>query len=117
MKLYLSSYQLGNEPSHLTEILGPRKHAALILNAGDVYGDANRSSYFAKFRDEFLSLGVSCEDIDLRKYFGDGDKLKKDLERFGLIWASGGNAFALRRAMSASGLDKILPNILKDTDT
>lgn len=116
MKLYLSSYLTGNSPEHLVKLLGSTKHAALILNASDVYGDANRASYVARFKEEFSALGISSEELDLRTYFGKTQTLKSDLDRFGLIWASGGNTFTLRRAMSLSGMDQILPELLDQTE-
>jgi dipeptidase E len=116
MKLYLSSYLTGNNPEHLVRMIGSKKHAALILNASDVYGDANRAAYLARFKEEFAELGISSEEIDLRNYFEKPQQLEADLKRFGLIWASGGNTFTLRRAMRASGLDQILPTLLARTD-
>jgi dipeptidase E len=116
VKLYLSSYLTGNNPEHLVRLIGSKKNAALILNASDVYGDSNRSSYLARFKEEFFELGISSEELDLRKYFGKSQELEADLKRFGLIWASGGNTFTLRRAMRASGLDLVLPKLLTHTD-
>lgn len=116
MKLYLSSYLTGSSPEHLTKLIDGKKHAALILNASDVYGDMNRSAYVARFKDEFSELGISSEEIDLRKYFGKSETLKSDLQRFGLVWASGGNTFTLRRAMRASGMDQILPDFLRQSE-
>lgn len=52
------------------------------------------------------SLGFRAEELDLRNYFGSGrEALEARLDAAGLIWARGGNAFVLRRAMRLSGFD------------
>lgn len=122
MTLYLSSYQIGDAPERLVELLGPNKHAALILNASDVYGDSQRPAYVKRFQAEFAELGITSEELDLRKYFPTDvlrsvdlekvSQLAQDLTRFGLIWAAGGNTFVLRRAFALSGLDQLLPPLL-----
>lgn len=115
MKLYLSSYQIGDAPERLVQLLGPNKHAALILNASDVYGDSQRPAYVKRFQQEFAKLGITSEELDLRKYFGSSTQLAHDLSRFGLVWAAGGNTFVLRRAFALSGLDQLLPSLLQQS--
>jgi dipeptidase E len=114
MKLYLSSMEFGDTPSKLSEMIGDNKHAALVLNAVDYYGNAGRASYLKQIQEDLSALGITSEELDLRKYFGKKDELQKHLKKFGLIWAAGGNTFILRSAMKESGFDKILPEILKD---
>ncbi len=48
------------------------------------------------------------EELDLRMYFGKTKELEETLTGFGAVWCAGGNTFILRRAMKASGLDKLL---------
>jgi dipeptidase E len=114
MKLYLSSMDFGDSPIKLAELLGDNKHAALSLNAADFYGDEGRATYLRRFQDDLALLGITSEELDLRKYFGKKDELENHLKKFGLIWTSGGNTFILRSAMKESGLDEILPRLLKD---
>jgi dipeptidase E len=116
MKLFLSSYYLGSRPDRLKALLGPKKHAAIILNAGDAFGDSQRAQYLRTNASELSRLGLTSEELDLRKYFQNPAKLERDLTRFGLLWVTGGNTFILRRAMRESGLDEILPRALEDTD-
>lgn len=116
MKLYLSSYHFGNRPERLAELVGPNKTAAIIMNASDAYGNAQRPKYLAGFSSELAKLGIAGEELDLRDYFGRPAELAKLLAGFGLLWVSGGNTFILRRAMRESGLDVLLPKFLRDTD-
>src|SRR5687768_10756303 len=102
MKLYLSSFQIGNAPERLIELLGTNRRVAIVMNAADHYGDSRRAFYFNKFAEEFAALGLVAEEVDLRKYFGKPEALESELQRFGLIWVTGGNTFVLRRAMAAS---------------
>jgi dipeptidase E len=114
MKLFLSSMDFGDSPEELANLVGENKHAAIILNASDYYGDNGRASYLARFQEDFKKLNITSEELDLRKYFGKKEKLATDLKKFGLIWAAGGNTFILRSAMKESGFDIILPEILKN---
>lgn len=86
MKLYLSSYHLGNEPEQLTALLGENKRAAVIPNALDYSTDQER---LAKSRqrefDELSAIGLAPEEIDLRQYFGRSAALKQDLMGYGLF--------------------------------
>jgi len=117
MKLYLSSYHLGDKPNQLADLLGDNKRVAVISNALDFSIDLER---LAKSRqrefDELAAIGLNAEEIDLRRYFGKQRELEKKLSEYGLIWVRGGNSFILRRAMYQSGLDEILRKLsLNDT--
>ncbi len=109
MKLYLSSYRLGDKPEQLVGLLGGNKRVAVISNALDFSTDQER---LAKGRqrefDELSAIGLSAEEVDLRTYFGKREALEAKLKEYGLIWVRGGNSFILRRAMRQSGLDEIL---------
>ena len=108
MKLYLSSYQIGNAPERLQELVGTNKTAAVIMNATDGYGDSQRPKYLRRQIDALSEIGISGTDVDLRRYFGEPDKLRKALSAVGLLWVVGGNTFVLRRAMRETGLDQTL---------
>lgn len=116
MKLFLSSYQIGNDPGAFVDLLGGRKRVALIMNAADPYGPDRRPFYLEKFIAEFNQLGLELEDFDLRIFYGSTDSLSFELERYDAIWVSGGNTFALRWAMAKSGFDKWLPKIMAERD-
>ena len=105
--------EFGADPSKLAQMLGENKHAALILNAADFYGDVGRAAWVKRMSDDLAELGITSEELDLRNYFGKKGLLGLHLEKFGLIWAAGGNTFILRSAMKESGFDEALPHILK----
>ncbi len=114
MKLHLSSYYLGNRPEELAGLVGANKKAGIIMNAGDIYGDAKRPAYLADEVEKLKALGLSAEELDLRDYFSGSDSsiLRTKLESYGLVWVMGGNSFVLRTAMKMSGFDQIVKELV-----
>jgi len=109
MKMYLSSYRLGNNPETLVELIGKNKKIALIPNAIDFSNQIEKRN--AKVQQEINDLnvlGLQAEEVDLRKYFKKPAELEKKLSEFGALWVRGGNTFVLRRAFKESGMDKWL---------
>jgi dipeptidase E len=104
VRLYLSSYGLGENPAALSVLAGGAAKTAVIFNARDAYrGERlkNREQEFGALR----ALGFSCEELDLRSYFGDSDALRTRLADYDLVFAVGGNTFVLARAMTEAGFD------------
>lgn len=115
MRLYLSSYRLGASAARLKKLLNGGKRAAVIQNALDFIPAEARLAYEANIYDPKAELGdwgIEAEELDLRRYFGKPDALEKALAGFDLVWAVGGNAFLLRRAMRQSGFDRIIGELL-----
>lgn len=109
MRLYLSSYRIGDETDRLREMTSGNVKTAFIPNAMDGYEDCEqRRMSIEQDLQELRSVGLVPEVIDLKDYFGKEHELKDVLQDTGLIWARGGNTFVLRQAMMLSGLDKIL---------
>ncbi len=116
MKLYLSSYFFGNSPEKLINLIEPGKKVAVIMNAGDVYGNEKRPAYLSKEVEKFQQFSLVAEELDLRAYFNGGSELAKKLDEYGAVWVMGGNSFILRRAMKYSGFDKlIVPLVQSDS--
>jgi dipeptidase E len=115
MKLYLSSYRVGNRGAELAEMLGPRKHLAVVRNAVDFSSDEVRHR-IGRERElaDLAALGISSCDLDLRDYFGSPQLLRHDLGEYSGLWVVGGNTFVLRRAMALSGLDTALRERVDD---
>lgn len=105
MKLYLSSYGIGNDPVALQSLVGPNKKAAVICNAQDLATRAARDERVTKGFDEMKRLGFTPTELDLRDYFDSPQTIADELQKYGLIWIRGGNCFVLRRAMKQSGFD------------
>lgn len=114
MRLYLSSYRLGNYPEKLLEICG-RGRVAIIGNALDFIPDEARRKYEADVYDpraEFVALGMQAQNLDLRLYFGNPQGLRNALGGIDLVWVLGGNAFLLMRALRASGFPQVIREML-----
>ena len=106
MKLYLSSYKIGNNPQALAELIGENKRIAIVPNALDVYTDMERRAKNLEAEKKTLvQIGLAPEELDLRVYFGKPEDLYNKLKEFGAVWVLGGNSFTLRRAYKESGMD------------
>jgi len=113
MRLYLSSFRLGNHPEELTKLLGDGNRAALIFNAQDWKATDDRAADLAAEVGRLKSIGLQPEEVDLRDYFGKPDELKQRLSSYDLVWVRGGNVFVLRRAFKQSGADTAITELLE----
>ena len=118
MKLYLSSYMLGDHADRLLEMAGGHgARMAVITNALDhIPLEAQLEYTRAKFDpiSYFADHGFDASFVDLRFYFGRTGALRNALMRHRVIWALGGNAFLLRRAMHQSGFDQVIRDLLAE---
>lgn len=115
MKLYLSSYKIGNEAQRLREFFSANKNVGYVPNALDFSGADPRKKK-EHIEDDLSSLrqiGLMPQLLDLRNYFGHAHTLREKLDELGGLWVSGGNVFVLRQAMKLSGLDEILRDFAK----
>ncbi len=111
MKLYLSSFGVGDSTARLSEMMGTGP-VAMIPNAMDHVGEPDRTLSNERARGQIEALGIEVEEIDLRDFFDARGALPSALEPFAGVWVRGGNTFVLRRAMSLSGFDTLLPDLL-----
>ncbi len=114
MRLYLSSFRIGNKPEELLKLLGTGRRTALILNAMDFMNAKDRADDFGREAERLKVIGLEPTEVDLREYFGKPNELKQKLSEFDLIWVRGGNAFVLRRAFKQSGADAVIPELLSE---
>jgi dipeptidase E len=113
MRMYLSSFRLGTEPTHLVRLAGKHSRIAVIANAIDTEPADARSSRAVEECSALRRLGLSAVEIDLRRYFDvGGRRIAKDLASFDAVWVRGGNVFVLRHALAASGADLALVELL-----
>lgn len=113
MRLYLSSFLMGDHPEHLRTLVGQDDRGAVaIANALDhVPAEARRS----RVERELAALaehGFDAVELDLRDYFGQRQRLRHDLAEASLAWLTGGNVFMLRYALSRSGADAAFGDLL-----
>lgn len=117
MRLYLSSYRFGSTVDRLLALVPAGARVAVVSNALDLIPDESRRSYARNVHDplaDLAEMGLSPFDLDLRDWFGDPAGLERELADVQMVWAVGGNAFLLRRAMAQSGLDAVLHRRLAD---
>ncbi|WP_405638043.1 peptidase E [Streptomyces sp. NBC_00056] len=102
MRLLLSSWFLtpGSRPPALPGTLATGR-AGIVLNALDEYV-GSRARDFARESRALQTFGCTCEELDLRDYFNAPEGLPERLDGLDLVWALGGNAFVLARAMTQS---------------
>ncbi len=112
MRLYLSSFSIGNQPEKLLPLVDDRKRVAIIMNALDNNSDA-RKKFLTEQAEILTSMGFAVQELDLRSYFGKQDQLKDALTKNDLVWVNGGNTFVLRRAMKESGFDTEIKQALQ----
>ncbi|MDP2585544.1 MAG: Type 1 glutamine amidotransferase-like domain-containing protein [Candidatus Levybacteria bacterium] len=114
MKLYLSSYRLGNNPEKLMELFSDNKNVAVIANAMDFVGNSEREESVRNSIVELENLRLLPEEVDLRDYFNNKKDLIKKLNNCAAVYVRGGNTFVLKRAMVQSSFDKWIKNKTKD---
>ena len=110
MKLYLSSFRLGDHPEHLVGLLRPGARVAVVCNSIDAEAPEVRREKVADEITWLTGLGLDAEELDLREAAVD---LRARLSAYDGIWVRGGNVFVLRDAMARSGADQILPDLIR----
>lgn len=114
MKLYLSSYGLGNFSEELKKLIGTTgAKVAVSVNALDFSTDLERKGKRLQSELESMrSLGFEADHLDLRDYFGKPG-LAEHLSKYDAVWLSGGNTFILVKAMKQSGFDEVVTDLIK----
>ena len=113
MKLYLSSYKVGNKTEELKKWID--KHGnkiCLIPNSRDIYPESERKANGIQSDvNELKDLGFDVTILSLKDYFENKEELFNKLKEFNALYVIGGNTFALRQAMYLSGFDEYLKTI------
>jgi dipeptidase E len=89
---------MGNHPEELVSLVELGRRAVVIANAMDDQPEEDREAGVRRELDALAGLGIEAEELDLRTYFGQSDRLHRDLQTCGLVWLRGGNVFMLRSA-------------------
>lgn len=101
MRLYLSSYRLGDHPEHLRALFdGEGARVAVIANALDAVPAELRAEMVERELADLASLGLTGDELDLRS--------SVDLQGYDGVWVRGGNSFVLRAAFKRSGFDLLV---------
>jgi len=113
MRLYLSSFRLGDQPQEWLRLLQGSRRIAVVANAVDsLPADEYREAVECELAD-LRGLELEPTLIDLRDYFGDRDGFADAIAAYDAVWVRGGNCFVLRAAMALSGADRVLVDLLE----
>lgn len=115
MRLYLSSFRMGDHPEHLLALIGQDSRRAVVI--GNAMDDAPADVRRAGVEQELAALagvGLEAAELDLRDYVGQRQRLRRALAGAGLAWLRGGNTFMLRYALHHSGADAELRELLAE---
>lgn len=113
MRLYLSSFRMGDHPEELVRLAGDGARVAVIANAVDgAPADVRRAA--VEVENVALSgLGLRPEEVDLRDHVGDRELLSRTIAGFDVLWLRGGNVFVLRHALHVTGADEVIVEALR----
>ena len=115
MRMYLSSFRMGDHPEHLVALTGgDTRRAVVIANAIDDAPPGVRSAGVELELAALAGLGLDATELDLRDYFGQRDRVRDELAGVSLAWLRGGNVFLLRYALHRSGADAVFGELLAD---
>jgi dipeptidase E len=107
---------MGDHPDRLLALLREppaRAEVAVIANALDAQDERERSIGVHREIDALTRLGLRPTEVDLRRFFDQGDAMATALAPFPMVWVRGGNVFMLRYAMARSGADHALTALLR----
>jgi dipeptidase E len=113
VRLYLSSFRMGDHPEHLLALIGEdSRRAVVIANAMDEAPPEVRRAAVELEMAALAGVGVDAAELDLRDYFAQQQRLRHDLAGVSMAWLRGGNVFVLRAALSRSGADAVFGELL-----
>ena len=97
MRLYLSSFRVGDHPENLIALVGEdSRRTVVIANAmDDAPPDVRRAGVELELA-ALADLGFDAVELDLRDYFAQQQRLRRELARVSMAWLRGGNVFMLR---------------------
>lgn len=112
VKLYLSSYRVGEHRQALRELVGAGHRAAVVANAHDAF--VQPRSILGREVEDLAAIGFKADELDLRQFFGAPERLRKRLVDLDLLWITGGNSFVLTRAMNACGFSSAAETLVRE---
>lgn len=113
MRLYLSSFRVGDDSTPFIRLAGESARCAVIANALDAIPAGDRAAGVRKELNALAGLGFEPSEVDLRE-LSEADAVRGALAGYDALWVRGGNVFVLRRALAASGADAVVPAMLAD---
>jgi dipeptidase E len=111
VKLFLSSFRLGDEPTGLVRLAGGPTQVAVIPNALDAEPASTRAAVIDRSRTDLEAVGFDVAVVDLRDHFDRSRSIGGLLAAYPVLFVTGGNVFVLRRAMQQSSMDEYLATL------
>lgn len=108
MRLYLSSFRVGDHPKRLLDLAGSGRRVAVVGNALDAADDDVRRAGVDREIADMRQLGFDAVEADLR--LSGRTEILADAD---VVWVRGGNVFVLCRAPADSGADEILVDMIR----
>jgi dipeptidase E len=104
---------MGDHPERLVALAGGKGHKAVVIaNALDEAPAEVRRSGVERELAALTDLGFDAAELDLRDYFGQEQRLRRDLAGVAAAWLRGGNVFMLRFALFRSAGDVVFRDLL-----
>jgi dipeptidase E len=104
---------MGDHPEHLVALAGAgNRRAVVIANAMDDAPLAVRRASVGMELAALADLGFDAVELDLRDYFGQGQRVREELAGVSVAWLRGGNVFMLRHALHRCGADTVFRELL-----
>ncbi|WP_331767238.1 Type 1 glutamine amidotransferase-like domain-containing protein [Embleya sp. NBC_00896] len=116
MRMYLSSFRIGDHPDRLLDLLGAAGpgEIAVVADAMDGQSATERAAGVEREVGALRALGLRPSEVDLRAFFDrPPGEVGAVLARFPAVWLRGGNVFMLRYALARSGADVALTDLLR----
>lgn len=106
MRLYLSSYQLGDHPEAFTGLVRGSGCGWIIMNALDGADPEMRQLETERQVTNLAGVGLAARELDLRAY--DAESLSAKIGQPDFLRVRGGSVFTLRAALARSGADALI---------
>lgn len=106
MRLYLSSFRLGNRRDLFSGLVRGERRGWVVMNALDGLDNDRRRADTSRQIEDLESIGLAAEDFDLREF--SPDDIKVAFAQPDFVWVRGGNVFTLRMALARSGVDHVI---------
>jgi dipeptidase E len=113
VRMYLSSFRLGNDPRTFLDLLGDRTQVLVVANGLDAEDPETTTDRLREELHGLRQLGVAADELDLREFLADTDGLRQRLEECGGVWLRGGNLFLVRALLARTGGDQIINELVR----
>jgi dipeptidase E len=114
VRLYLSSFRVGDHPDRLLGLRHGHGPVAVVANGIDGASSDDRAAGVRLEIDAMHGLGLAADEIDLRDHADDAAGLRDRLAGYTVVWVRGGNVWMLRHALEMSRGDDVFGQLLAE---